>query len=183
MRYIAFLRGINVGGKTKVPMSELKKTLEELGFTDVKTLLNSGNVVFSSDENSHLLSEKIEQKLEKTFGFFIRVMVRTQKEIQELIDSDPFKHVTITPETRLYITFLSDEAKGSLEIPYESPEKDFGILRVTKGEIISYLQLSAKRGTVDLMNFIGKEFTSSKADAGKNVTTRNWNTVLKLSNL
>ena len=49
-RYIAFLRGVNINGKNKVPMTELKKGFEEIGFTEVRTYLNSGNVIFSSDE-------------------------------------------------------------------------------------------------------------------------------------
>ena len=158
--------------------------LEEMGFTEVKTLLNSGNAVFTSDEKAiRLLTEKIEQQLEKTFGFFIRVMLRTQKEIQELIASNPFKNVPTTPDTRLYVTFLSDEPKSSLKIPYISPEKDFGILQVANKSVCSYLQLSPKRGTVDLMSLIGQEFAANKSDAGKNTTTRNWNTILKLAKL
>jgi len=76
----------------------------------------------------------------------------------------------------LYVTFLSETSDTSLEIPYESPEKDLRILRASNHEICSVLILSQKRGTVDLMSFIEKEF-------GKNVTTRNWNTVKKLAAL
>lgn len=172
-----FLRGINVGAKTKVPMRDLKKALEDLGFTDVKTLLNSGNVVFSSTKKGlEVLTQQIEQKLENVFKFKIRVMVRTSDEIHSLVVSEPFKNIPVTPETRLYITFRADEAKSNLKIPYESPEKDFRILAVSKEEICSVLILSPKSGTVDLMSFIEKEF-------GKNVTTRNWNTVVKLAGL
>ena len=71
------------------------------------------------------------------------------------------------------MTFLGDKPTSKLKIPYASPEKDFQILRVTAGEVCSFLVISAEKKSVDLMKIIEKEF-------GKNVTTRNWNTVLKL---
>ncbi len=158
-------------------MIELKKTFEILGFTEIKTLLNSGNVVFSTVEKDvEVLTDTIETKLEKEFTFKIPVMIRTSEEIQSLVVSDPFKQISITPETRLYVTFLSEKPKSSLKIPYESEKKDFGILHVSDSEICNYLIPSAKRGSVDVMSFIEKEF-------GKNVTTRNWNTVLKIAAL
>ena len=177
MKYLAFLRGINVGGNTKVPMIDLKKAFAELGFMDSKTLLNSGNVVFfSTEKDTRLLRQKIELKLETTFGFAIRTIVRPSDEIKSLVTADPFKTITITPETRLYVTFLSDAPASGLKIPYESPEKDFRILCVSNQAICSVLILSPKRGTVDVMSFIEKEF-------GRNVTTRSWNTVKKLAAL
>jgi uncharacterized protein (DUF1697 family) len=177
MKYIAFLRGINVGGNKKVPMIDLKKSLESFDLTDVKTLLNSGNVVFETQEKeASLITQQIQQKLEKDFGFKIPVIIRTSEELQFLVATDPFRNITITPETRLYVTFSSEETKGNLKIPYESSEKDFGILQVSNANICSFLILSPKRGTIDLMRFIEKEF-------GKKVTTRNWNTVVKLASL
>jgi uncharacterized protein (DUF1697 family) len=177
MKYIALLRGINVGGNKKVPMADLKKTFEILGFTNVKTLLNSGNVIFVSKEtNVNSLKQQIEQRLEKTFGFVIPVIIRTHKEIQDLVVSDPFMSISATPEARLYITFLSEKSKNNLKLPYESENKDARILQVSNLEICSVVVLSPAKGTLDLMSFIEKEF-------GKNVTTRNWNTVVKLANL
>ncbi len=177
MNYLALLRGINVGGNTKVPMVDLKKAFEELGFTNVKTLMNSGNVLFSCNETDvSILEKSISQQLEKIFGWAISVIVRPQTEIKQLVEDNPFANIKVTPETRLYVTFLSKTPDTSLRIPYESPEKDLRILRISNHEICSVLILSQKRGTVDLMSFIEKEF-------GKNVTTRNWNTVKKLAAL
>ncbi len=75
-RYIAFLRGINISGKNKIPMAELKKSFENQNFSQVKTYLNSGNVIFSSDED-HLdkLTGQIESTIKKQFGFDIPVFV------------------------------------------------------------------------------------------------------------
>ena len=177
MTYIALLRGINVGGNKKVPMADLKKAFEALNFTNVKTLLNSGNVFFSSNEtNVSKVTSSISNQLESKFGWTIPVIVRPQEEIKQLVDKNPFKDITITPETRLYVTFALDLSKSNLLIPYESEEKDFRILLVSNHEICSTLILSPQRGTVDLMSFIEKHF-------GKDVTTRNWNTIIKLAAL
>jgi|SRR5579884_2536688 len=152
MKYLALLRGINVGGNTKVEMAKLKECFEKLGFTEVKTLLNSGNVVFESPENS-LLKEKIEKQLEQTFGFYILVLIRTAEEIKKLIAKDPFKEVKITPDIRLYVTFL--------------PEG---------GELTTAITVSPQKTTTDLMTRLDKKY-------GKTITTRNWNTVIKIAKL
>ena len=79
-RYVALLRGINVGGKNKIPMAELKKGFEELGFEEVKTYLNSGNVIFSSDkEDVEKLKKQIETMINEQFGFEIPVFVIPQE--------------------------------------------------------------------------------------------------------
>jgi uncharacterized protein (DUF1697 family) len=151
MKYVAFLRGINVGGNSTVSMAKLKTVFEELGFTDVKTLLNSGNVIFSSD--SKINQEKIEEKLEKIFGFHITLILRSETQIKKLIKSDPFTKTNITPNIRLNVSFVSD------------PEK----------EICSVIDITNKK-TPELMKEVEKQY-------GKKVTTRTWNTVLKIGKL
>lgn len=174
MQYVALLRGINVGKNKQVKMELLKKTLESNGYKNVKTLLNSGNVIFETDEkNAEKLTTKLEVFLEKTFGFTIPVLIREMSEIKKLVDSDPFKGIKVTPETRLYVTFLSEKPTSTLKIPYESPEKDFKILQVSNTEVCSVMIVSKERNTTDAMSILEKEF-------GKKVTTRNWNTVCKL---
>jgi uncharacterized protein (DUF1697 family) len=124
----------------------------------------------SADDDETALSTKIEKKLEKELGHKVGVQVRSIEEIQKLADRNPFKKIKVTPETRLYITFLMDKPKSKLKIPYTSPEKDFRILEVTNREICSVVDLNLGRGTVEAMGILDKEF-------GKNITTRNWNTV------
>ena len=173
-KYIAFLRGINVGGHKSVKMEELRKAFESMRFKNVKTLLASGNVLFQAPQaNTNTLSKKIEEKLKKTFGHEINVIIRTIEELQHLFEANPFKGVKVTPQTRLYITFLSEKAKSDLQVPFESSDKNFKIIRVTESEICSVLTLSPTKNTIDLMNILEKEY-------GKKVTTRNWNTIIKL---
>lgn len=89
-RYIALLRGINISGKNKIPMAELKKGLEQLGFGEVKTYLNSGNVAFSSGEaQADGLTHGIEAMIHNRFGLEIPVFVLPQQELAEILSRAP----------------------------------------------------------------------------------------------
>ena len=163
--YVAFLRGINVGGKNLLAMSDLKKAFEDLGFKNVTTLLASGNVLFQA-ANAKDLRTKIEKKLKTITGKDINVLLRTRDDLTAL--GDPFKGIKVTPETRLYVTFLSEKPKGNVR---DAPPA-FRIVKKTNTEICSVLTLGKEGRTVDLMATLEK-------DLGKNITTRNWNTVVK----
>jgi len=170
----AFLRGINVGGHKPVRMSDLEKAFGQLGFRNVKTVLASGNVLFEAPQaNARALAKKIEEKLKKTFGHEIRVLIRTIEMLQGLAEENPFKGVNVTPETRLYVTFLSEKPKGGMNNRYESPDKKFRIIRTSTGEVFSVVTVSPESRSTDLMGVLEKEF-------GHHVTTRNWNTITRL---
>ncbi len=90
MKYIALLRGINVGGNSLIKMSELKKCFENIGLDDVRTYINSGNVIFTSSMTNKLkLANKIESEIEKTFLFPVRVVVIDEKSYRKIIKSVP----------------------------------------------------------------------------------------------
>jgi len=172
--YAAFLRGINLGGHKQIKMEELKKLFESMGFQGVRTILNSGNVLFQAGGAlAKSPGDRIEKEIEKAFGHKVAVILRTIREIQRMADSNPFKKIKVTPETRLYVTFLSEKPSSSLKLPYESPEKDFKILSIQDGAVFSVVTLTPKRGTTDAMAGLEKEF-------GKKITTRNWNTITKM---
>lgn len=89
-RYIALLRGINISGKNKISMSELKKGFIELDFEEVATYLNSGNVIFSSAENdTSVLSNQIKSMIQDRFGLDIPVLIILQEELKELLKNAP----------------------------------------------------------------------------------------------
>src|SRR3954465_8065642 len=93
-RHIALLRGINVGGHNKVPMADLRRVLEEAGFEDVKTYVQSGNVALSAAEKSPAkVGRKVEKAVEGAFGFDISVVVRSRDEIAKLVEDDPLGDV------------------------------------------------------------------------------------------
>jgi uncharacterized protein (DUF1697 family) len=171
-KYVSLLRGINVGGHKKVPMSELKKQFEKLGFKHVKTLLASGNVVFEGEITK---LDKIPNHLEKVFGFTIPVITLPFQKIEEIVNSDPFRDIKVTPKTRLYVTFLADDPKSRLKNPFTTEDGSFMIIKQTGKVLFSVLDLE-KTGTIDGMNILEKEY-------GKNITTRNYNTIQKIAKL
>lgn len=174
-RYVAFLRGLNVGGHALIKIADLKKAFEKMGFENVRTLLASGNVIFESEQtDKKALIKEIESELRKAFKKDISVILRSLDDLKKLQSSEPFKGAKITPSIRLYVTFLSEKARPrTITIPYTSPQKEFRILHATPMEVFSVLDLSKGKGTPDAMNILEKEF-------GSNVTTRNWNTILKV---
>ncbi|MBD0331468.1 MAG: DUF1697 domain-containing protein [Chitinophagaceae bacterium] len=175
-KYVAFLRGINVGGHKKVPMEQLRKCLEATGLKKVKTLLASGNVIFETGKSDiQSLNKKIASSLKEEFGFDIPLIIRTAEQIQKLVQRNPFKSIKVDSNTRLYVTFLNNKPRTYPKLPYVTPEGDFTILEITDGEVLSVLRLTPGMGTTDSMNILEKEF-------GRDVTTRNWNTVIKLLN-
>lgn len=107
--YVALLRGINIGPNKRIKMDDLRKSCESLGFTQVKTYIQSGNVVFKAGKSSPVvLSKKLEARIVKDFGFSASVIVRTGDELGETIAANPFlKQRGIDPE-KLHVTFLSE---------------------------------------------------------------------------
>jgi uncharacterized protein (DUF1697 family) len=174
-QYIAFLRGINVGGHALIKMADLKKTFEKMGFKNVRSFLASGNVVFESERtDASAITKEIESGLKAAFNRDINVILRSLDDLKKLKSLEPFKGITVTLSTRLYVTFLSEKSRPrSIAIPYTSPQKEFSILHATPREVFSILDLSKGKGTPDVMNILKNEY-------GSNITTRNWNTILKV---
>src|ERR1043166_7213535 len=106
-RYIAFLRGINVGGNKLIKMDALAAAFTAAGFLNVKTYIASGNVIFDSRaSNIDGLEKKAERKLLETFGHNIAVVIFSLAELHELIESDVFKRITSHADAMLLVTFL-----------------------------------------------------------------------------
>jgi len=175
MEYVAFLRGINVGGHRPVKMAELEAAFRSLGFQNVRTVLASGNVIFESSKGGRdALVQGIRKKLETDLGIKSEVILRPLSEIREMVKSNPFRAVKLTPDTRLYITFLADASKRASSFKHESPQKDARIFGLSAGEMGAVVILSPGRGTIELMGILEKEF-------GRNVTTRSWKTIRKIA--
>ena len=90
-QYVALLRGINVGGRNKVPMAELRATFEDAGHTDVRTYIQSGNVVFRSTEPRASLEVAVERMLERHLGFPLVVVVRSHAQLRSVVANAPAK--------------------------------------------------------------------------------------------
>lgn len=114
-RYIALLRGINISGKNKISMSELKSCFIELGYADVITHLNSGNVVFSIDENDeNILADKIKEMIRERFGMDIPVFVILQEELEEVLSKAPDWWGTDDKETYDNLIFVMPSATAEI---------------------------------------------------------------------
>jgi len=172
MKYVALLRGINVGGKTRVEMPRLKQTFEDLGFTDVKTYINSGNVIFASKGKPS--ASKIETAIEKEFGFAVPVVLRSMQQIKALLDSFPTTWVN-DATMKCDVMFLWDEIDSPSimqQIPYKPEIED--VLYVPGAVIWRIDRDKVSRGAV--LKIVG-------TDAYKKMTIRNPNTVRKLYEL
>lgn len=134
MKYIALLRGINVGGNRKVEMKKLRILFESLGFTNVSTYINSGNIIFESDDNSETVLLKIQKVFEKTFDFEIPTLVKTEKEMKKIAKAIPEEWQN-DPTQRTDVAYLFPEA-DSKKIIEELPLKiEFLEIRYLKGAI------------------------------------------------
>ena len=125
-RYIALLRGVNISGKNKVPMAELKKIFEELGFGAVKTYLNSGNVIFSSDEeNIGSLTDRIETTIKKWFGLDIPIFVISKEDLEDILQHAPAWWGDENKEIYDNLIFIMPPATfAEVWVRLENPEKD-----------------------------------------------------------
>jgi len=175
IQYSGFLRGINVGGHALIKMAELQRTFERMGLKNVRTLLASGNVVFETGQAvEKRLTKKIETELKAAFKYDIAVMLRSLDDLNALRSAEPFRGIKVTPDIRLYVTFLPEAAKPwTITIPFASARNELRIPGVAPREVFSVVDLSKGRGTTEAMNILEKEF-------GSKITTRNWNTILKI---
>lgn len=129
MKYIALLRGINISGKNKISMSELKKDFESLGYTNVVTYLNSGNVVFeTSVDNRKELAQSINEKIKNVYDLDIPIYVTTENELKELLENSPDWWGTESKEIYDNIIFIIppcdfEQVEKSLGAPNEKLER------------------------------------------------------------
>jgi uncharacterized protein (DUF1697 family) len=160
-------------------MAELRATFATLSgnegakFANIITLLNSGNVIFqTTTKDMEQLETTISEVLEKTFGFPIPTRVRSADMLMELLASEPFKDISVTKDTRCYISFLKNETPQAAEIPWTSDDHSFSILQMHRKTIISVLDLSITH-TPKAMGALEKMY-------GTDITTRNWNTLKRI---
>lgn len=144
-RYIALLRGINVGGH-RVKMERLRGLFGELGFCNVATYIQSGNVFFETDESDFdSLTRKIEVHLFEALGYEVPVFLRTPVQLEEALKSKAFQDVEVTADTRLMVVFTQEEVRFEDALPLCSPRKDIEIVGATSREIFLVLRLADGR--------------------------------------
>lgn len=168
-RYVALLRGVNVGGRTSLQMSALREAFTALGFGEVSTYIQSGNVVFTSD--APVDADELGRALTEALDRELTVMVRTAAELQAVIDATPFASA---PAAERHVAFLATAPDPStvdgLDLAPFAPET----AEVIGSEV--HLHLPNGMGRAKLPTYLGRVL-------GAAVTYRNWNTVTKLAQL
>jgi uncharacterized protein (DUF1697 family) len=165
-RYVAFLRGVS---PMNAKMADLKACFEKIGFTDVKTVLSSGNVVFTGPKKTESdLAKAIESGMEKYLPRSFPVIVRTIDHLLTLLKTDPYSDFGASPKAKRVMTFLSQPCKENLMLPVEL---DGATILTVKGTEVFTAYVPHERGPI-FMTLIEKTF-------GKNVTTRTWDTIKK----
>lgn len=173
--YVALLRGINVGGNSKVEMSKLKQSFSDLGFFQITTYINSGNVIFTTEKSDiHVLSSDIETKLASDFGFSIKVLVKTADTIKLLVYKIPLNW-TNDSNQRTDVIFLWENYANVQSLDLIKFNSQVDDLRYIDGAIIWHLERKNYNKSF-MRQFIGTLLY-------KNMTARNINTVRKLSQL
>jgi len=171
--YIALLRGINVGGHKKVPMAELRKLLTSAGFRDVKTYIQSGNVILNtSGKSQHKIESQISKSILEHFKFEVPVIVRTREDLLVIFEACPFSEVQ---KEKSYFILLSDipEAKFVDEVSTISYENE--AFKIVNDCLYFYSSVGYGR----------TKFNMSALERKLNVraTSRNYKTMLKLLSL
>ncbi|MGI8556119.1 MAG: DUF1697 domain-containing protein [Pyrinomonadaceae bacterium] len=176
MKYIAFLRGINVGGKNKIKMETLREVFEHaLGYKNVKTYINSGNVIFETAKTNDVkLAAKIETAIEKEFALKIKVIVRTIDEIESIIENNPFAG-QFENDKDLHVFFLDEELLAEKRELLLSNNNENEMFVVQNREIFCLLRVSV------LDSLMGKDYIAKKLKVS--ATARNWRTVNKILKL
>lgn len=172
MKYVAFLRGINVGGKNKVKMETLREVCASIGFENVKTYINSGNVIFeTAKSDDKKLAERLEKAIEKEFALNIKVMVRARSEIEEIVKNNPFDG-QFENDKDLHVFFLDEELPTEKRELLLSNNNENEQYFAANREIFCLLRVSV------LDSLMGKDYIGKKLKVS--ATARNWRTVNKI---
>jgi uncharacterized protein (DUF1697 family) len=173
MKYIAFLRGINVGGHNKIKMEVLKKIFISIGYKNVKTVIQSGNVIFeTSDKSIKSITLKIESKLYEFVNKEINAFVRTHEDLLNIVQQSPFGGTRADDKIKTYVFFLYKEPEKKLKLPLNSPNKEVSVFqRINLNLFMFVKKIPGKASSPN--DFIEKTF-------GVLATARNWNVVCSI---
>jgi uncharacterized protein (DUF1697 family) len=171
-RYIALLRGINVGGQNKVAMADLRAAITSAGFDDVSTYIASGNVLFRTDRPAATLEDQIERVLEERFGRPLMVVVRSHRQVRAVVDRAPAGFIALAGTHHRDAVFL----KSPL-----TPTKAMGVVRLREGVdqawegagVVYFARLSAERQRSSMSRIVG-------TPEYQLMTIRSWVTTTKL---
>ncbi|MEK5389523.1 DUF1697 domain-containing protein [Margalitia sp. FSL K6-0131] len=171
--YIALFRGINVGGHNIIKMAELRNLFQTIQLKNVKTYIQSGNVVFESEEEEKTLRNRLEQEVAKTFGFPVSIILRTSIQIEKIIQQCPFPVDHLLEGESVHVPFLEEEPTQ------EAVDR----LRQFENDDEQFLLIGK-----EMYLFFRKSIRDSKLAVqvqrvGVQATVRNWRTTVKLDSM
>lgn len=175
-RYIAFLRGINVSGQKLIKMDALRKVLADAGFEEVGTYIQSGNILFNAlRADSEQLIPRIEDLIEKHFGFRTDVILRTKIDIESIMNSLQISASQCEQTKKYYVTFLKEEFPEPINVPMFSKNQDVEIIYQNNKDFVSVSTIY--KGNYGFPNAFIEKLTGIPA------TTRNPQTLGKILEL
>lgn len=140
-KYIAFLRGINIGGH-RVKMEHLRELFAELNFENVRNYIQTGNIFFETFETDRaILTAQIERHLFENLGYEVPTFLRSVEEIESAVELNPFNEIGLTDDTRFLITFIPKPLPADFILPFIPPKNDYEIVRATVGEVFSVVKI------------------------------------------
>ncbi len=170
-RFVVLLRGINVGGNNKLPMADLRSSLESAGYSNVQTYIQSGNVALDAKSCD---TDSISQLIADDFGLTVPVVVRTAKQLDKVIDNNPFPKFEKTPK-QLLVYFCSAKPRAETVEAFDTARFDPDQMTTIGSEAyVAYHEAVSKSKLTNVA--LDKAF-------GLTTTARNWSTVLKLRDL
>ena len=173
MTYLALLRGINVGGRNKIPMADLKACFEAEGFDGVTTYIQSGNVVFEAKrQDRRKLTKRIEDALAKTFSYEARVVLRSHQQLKATVAKAPKGFGSEPDEYRYNVIFLKEPRTAAEALKSVTTRE--GVDEVSSGPSVLYFSNLMSRASQSHLSRI------PGLPIYKDVTIRNWNTTTKL---
>ncbi len=166
--YAVLLRGVNVGGNKKVAMAELREMLTGLGYTQVRTLLQSGNAVLAADEPAAVVAERVEEALAERYGTEIRVLALTRADLEAAADGHPLRDVADNGSRMLVLWLFGEPPPGAPSPAELDPDRI-----VVRGGLIYQWCPDGISNSPDVAAFVRKAWKVP-------TTGRNWNTLEKL---
>lgn len=174
IKYIAFLRGINVGGQKKIKMADLRLSLEKTGFKNVSTYIQSGNILLESPiKDVRTIETDIKKAIERDFGFEVPTLVKTTKELVDILKENPFSEVA--ERKSLYFTLLHQKPEKEWVDEFEQLEFETEDFHYTATCVYLHCKMGAGKAKLS-NNLVEKKLKTS-------ATTRNLNTMLKMVEL
>ena len=175
--YIAFLRAINVSGQRIIKMEDLRQMLAMSGIKNVRTYIQSGNVLFESGEpDAEILTKKIEKQLFKALGYEVETFLRTNVQLEEIVQKNLFKNENLSKALKLYVSFLNEDPAAEQKKILESFSNELEQFKIKGREVYAL----CRKDTTEKLRF-SNMFVEKKL--GLWSTGRDWNTINKILEL